>query len=142
LVLGCVKGGPKYTYDDVNILINIESTPKQSNWHISEYKIENTEISFKKIGYDGVIIDQKKGKITENQVKDIGKKIVDAGIFELANNQISKTSGLPEEETMAVFKIKIDKYNKTISIKPYNEQYAPGNLRRVIAEVKGLMNRI
>jgi hypothetical protein len=142
LSLGCVRGGPRYTYDEVIIHFNIETPPTQGGWRYTEYKIQNNEVSSRYVGWDGESVREKKGTITDEQYRELGKKVVEAGVYGMADDMISRASGAPGEDAIAALHFSIDGHNKTITIKPYSEQYLAGNLRRILAEIRYMMQRI
>lgn len=142
LVLGCVKGGPRYTYEDVYVSYIVESTPKATGWRIAEYMIKDNYMEYRLIGWKDEVIMSGKGNISSQESINLGKTIVDSGFYGLADDMISRTSGITEEEAMAALSVDIDGYNKTVVIKPYEEQYVSGNIRKIVFEVKRLAQNL
>jgi hypothetical protein len=138
LALGCLTpSAMQFEYKEVYVKYTIAGGPVMPEQFLTEYVVNNTYVSYRRAYPNGTSSRFKEGIVGMDETRRLGETIVAAGVYGMSNEFTPKTV-IVGDEPNAVLNVIIDGRNKSIALKPYIEDFVPGNIQRVLFEVKNL----
>ena len=139
---GCISGERNFKYDNVMVKYTIFGGSFSENQYETEYLLKNTYVSITKRYQNKTISYHSNTTINEEKYREIGKKVVDSSIYDMLDEYRGSQTNFMEKPATAVITVEIDDKIKKITIKPYEEEYAPGNIQKVLFELKRITQYI
>ena len=141
LALGCLTpSGMRFEYRSVYVKYTIVGGPVMPEQFTTEYFVNNTYVSYMRAYPNGTASKFREGSANMDDARALGETIVSAGVFGMSSEYRPKVA-LSGDEPNAVLFVSIDGRNKTVALRPYIEEFVPGNLQRIIFGVKNLAMR-
>ena len=140
IFLGCIKTSEKFTYDDVYVKFSIFGGSSASDWHRTEYILENNKISYIQIFKNGTVYYSDSGSVTDDEFKQLGREYVSLGIFKM-QDRFERTD-LMGPYPDAVLNVSIDGKRKNILIQPYTEDFSSGSIQKMVFNLKRLAQNL
>jgi len=136
LLSGCMgQSTTKSDYDRVYIGYTVAGGPTPKERHTTEHVINNTAISYTTRYSNGTVSYRKTGEITLYEYRQIGKNVAETGVYGMLD-RYTPAAAQTGDTSSATLLVSIDGRNKTVEMKPYVEEYLPGNIQKIISEVK------
>jgi hypothetical protein len=137
LLCGCIRqSDTDFDYDSVYIGYTVVGGPVPYDQHTTEHVIDNTEISYTRKYVNGTISYQKNGKITPEEYQKVGREIAETGVYGMLDEYTPSSGVYSRNNPTATLRVNIDGNNKTILMKPFVEDYVPGNIQKIIFAVR------
>ena len=142
LSLGCLKQGSDFSYKRVFVGYAVSGGPVTPQDYTTEYLLNNTHFSFSHRYSNGTVSFYRNRSVSADEFARVGKVVVDNGILGMSTRYSPVSDALVDDKAEATLSVNIDGKNKTVVVKPYIEEYAPGNLQKVVFELKSLAQDI
>jgi hypothetical protein len=133
VLCACVKQG--FEYKTVYVKYTIIGGAVAQDRYFLEYIVNNTEVSVTRKTPEGKVSFNRKSQITQEQMKRLGESVVEARVFDMLQRYSPATTD-PESKPTATLYVAIDSKNKTVIFRPYLEDYLPGNMQKVLFEIR------
>jgi hypothetical protein len=135
LVAGCTRHG--YDYKSVYVEYEVAGGIVPEDQFYKRYTVNGTEVTFSRGYLNGTVSYVRTQNISKADYEGLGKTVVDSGLFGMNGNFTKADAGDPEKPT-ATITVVIDGKNKTMVFEPYVEEFMPGNVQKVIFEIRRL----
>ncbi len=142
LLSGCLQSGTNQSYDDVYVSYTITGGAVAADRHTTEYVVNNTVVSYRRLYPDGRVAYEKSASIDEERYRRFGKEVVELGVYGLLDEYSTASPVYSEHQPAATLEVSIDGKDKTILLKPYVEEHAPGGVQKIIFEVRDMTSGI
>ncbi|MFH1055552.1 MAG: hypothetical protein V1744_05615 [Candidatus Altiarchaeota archaeon] len=142
LLAGCVtprSGGLNFKYGSVYVRYGGWGGPVPAEQYLTEYVVNNTVASYRTAYSNGSTSFYREGTVDWEKSRKLGEDVVAAGVYGMLEEYNPSSSMNPEDKPTAVFFVSIDGRNKSVLMKPYVEEYAPGSIVKIISRMRGDM---
>ena len=136
ILSACIKQDDGFEYERVFVSFSQKGGQVPSDQYFSEYALNGTAITYSRAYANGTVSYFRTGNVSADDARRVGKYVVDAGIFGMASKLTLGADG--SERPSATLQVSIDGRNKTVTMSPYMEEYAPGNVQKLVFELKAL----
>ena len=141
-VSGCARRDTAFKYEHVYAMYAITGGVVSDDSYHREYIVNDTMVSCVRKYANGSVSFAKSATISVNESKRMGENIVDAGVYGMLDRYTPSNAAAGSERAEAVLFVSIDGRNKTVTMKPFVEDYMSGNLQKAVIEVKMLTQAV
>jgi hypothetical protein len=141
MAAGCMKDNFTFDYNTVYVRYTVAGGLVPPEEHTKVYLVDNERIYYTKAYRNGSVTYSKTGSVTPDEYKALGRGITEAGVYGMLDRYNRSTSDQGEKPTAELYII-IDGRNKTITLNPYVEEFAPGNIAKATSDVKRLTQKL
>ncbi len=135
-IAGCIMQSNEVKGELVKVTYSVWGGIVSEENYRTIYEIDNNQVSFTKMTRNGSVSYHSNTSITDEEYKRIGLNIVDAGIFNMLDEYNGTAADYKDGTASALIEVDIDGKTKSVRINPYVEKYAPGNVQKILFEVK------
>ncbi len=136
LLAGCASKQMSFDYSSVYVRYVVRGGVVPDDRFSVEYVVSNTSVFFARRFANGSDSYSKSANISVEDYHKLGKYIVDAGVFGMLDVYTPSFSSQMSDRPNAELFVNIGGRNKTVVMRPFVEEYLPGNLQLTISEVK------
>ncbi|MFH0862300.1 MAG: hypothetical protein V1875_04640 [Candidatus Altiarchaeota archaeon] len=135
-VSGCERRELTYDYDTVFVRYEVRGGLVPEDRYSTEHVIDNSTVTFTRRYVNGTVSYTRSSNISKEEYVRLGTRVVDAGLFGMLDVYRPSYSSQLADRPQAEIYVNIGGRNKTVRMKPFVEEYMPGNLQMTISEIK------